>query len=89
MNVICLEEPALMALVEQVYERLKDQKKVTHEKWIDGAEVMQMLGVKSKTTLQKMRNEGVIRFTQPQHKVILYDRDSVMEYLDNHAKNTF
>jgi len=50
---------------------------------------MELLGVKSKTTLQKLRDEGSIRFSQPQKKIILYDRDSVMDYLDKHAKDIF
>ncbi len=41
------------------------------------------------TTHQKLRDEGSVRFSQPQKKIILYDRDSVMEYLDKHAKDIF
>ena len=33
-----------------------------------------------------MRDEGSIRFSQPQKRIILYDRDSDMGYLDKHAK---
>jgi hypothetical protein len=50
---------------------------------------MQLLNIKSKTTLQKLRDEGKIRFSQPQKKIILYDRDSIDTYLQQHARNTF
>ncbi len=89
MQVICLEEPAFYALIEQVVARLNSQQPQEKEKWVKEDEAMDMLNITSKTTLQKLRNEGKIRFTQPQKKVILYDRDSILAYLDKHAKNTF
>ena len=50
---------------------------------------MKRLNITSKTTLQKFRDEGKIRFSQPEKKIILYDTDSINDYLDKHAKNTF
>jgi len=50
---------------------------------------MQLLRITSRTTLQKLRDEGSIRFSQPTRKLILYDRDSILQYLENHAKDTF
>lgn len=89
MNVICLEEDAFYALVEKVVARLTAQKGVQEEKWISDEEAMHKLRIKSKTTLQKLRDEGEIRFTQPTKKIILYDSDSINDYLDRHAKDTF
>lgn len=89
MNVICLEDQAFYSLIEQVVTRLKESSNAKEDKWISGDEAMGMLRVTSKSTLQKMRDEGKIRFSQPEKKIILYDRDSIYQYLDNHAKNTF
>ena len=89
MEVICLETEAFFSLVEEVVKRLKDNDSDQHDKWIQTIEAMRLLGIKSKTTMQKIRDEGSIRFAQPQKKIILYDRDSIMEYLDKHAKETF
>lgn len=89
MEVICLEEKAFYALVEQVVDRLKQSTDENEDKWLSDDQAMRLLNVKSKTTLQKLRDEGKIRFTQPQKKIILYDRDSIYSYLDNHAHNTF
>lgn len=89
MEVICLEDAALYALVEQVFEKLKKEHGEHHEKWINDEQAMTALGIKSKTTLQKLRDEGKIRFSQPQKKVILYDRASLDEYLEKHAHDTF
>lgn len=89
MEIICLEEDAFYALLEQVLSHVKEKHQVKEDKWISGEEAMRKLRITSKTTLQKMRDEGVIRFSQPEKKIILYDTDSINEYLNKHAKNTF
>ena len=89
MEVICLETEAFYTLIEEVVKRIKEKENIEKDKWIQTDEVMELLGIKSKTTLQKLRDGGSIRFSQPQKKIILYDRDSVMEYLDKHAKDVF
>lgn len=89
MQVICLEETAFYALVEQVVARLTETIGTVKDKWIDDEEAMQLLNIKSKTTLQKLRDEGKIRFSQPQKKIILYDRESIEIYLNKNARNTF
>jgi hypothetical protein len=85
---ICLEEPSFFQLVETIYNRLK-QAETKEPKWITADEAMQLLGVKSKTTLQNYRDEGKIRYTQPTPKIILYDRQSIYTFLDDNACNTF
>ncbi|MBK7856636.1 MAG: helix-turn-helix domain-containing protein [Bacteroidetes bacterium] len=89
MKVICLEEEAFYELVEQVVARIKDKTSTKEDKWISDEDAMQLLNIKSKTTMQKLRDQGKIRFTQPQKKIILYDRDSINEYLEKHARETF
>lgn len=89
MNVICLESEAFYALIEEVVDRLSGQSSAQPDKWISDEEAMQILRVTSRTTLQKLRDNGVIRFTQPTRKLILYDRESILEYLESHAKDTF
>ncbi|MEQ9262030.1 MAG: helix-turn-helix domain-containing protein [Owenweeksia sp.] len=89
MEVICLEEKAFYTLVETVVARIKKTEQIPQNKWIDGEEAMHLLNIKSKTTLQKLRDEGKIRYSQPQPRIILYDRESINEYLDQHAQNTF
>lgn len=89
MEVICLQDTAFYALVEQVVNRLKKDHGIEHDKWIADEEAMRLLKIKSKTTLQSLRDEGKIRFSQPQKKIILYDRDSINEYLEKNARNNF
>lgn len=85
-----METDAFIELLEQVVSLVRQQLGERAEKrWIRTDEAKALLGVQSNTTLQKLRDEGKLRFSQPQHKIILYDRHSINEYLENHAKNTF
>lgn len=89
MEVICLQDSAFYALVEEVVTRLKIQHQEPKEdKWISDVEAMRLLDIK-RTTLQTYRDEGKIRFSQPSRKVILYDRDSINQFLDQNAKEPF
>lgn len=89
MQVICLQEDAFYELLDKVVERIKEKHSIKEDKWISGEEAMRKLRISSKSTLQKMRDEGVIRYSQPERKIILYDTDSINEYLEKHVKNTF
>lgn len=88
MQVICLEEPAFYDLIDKVVLYIKTKHEVKNDKWISGEEAMKVLHITSKTTLQKFRDEGRIRFFQADRKIILYDRDSINEYLERNAKNS-
>jgi hypothetical protein len=89
LDIICLESEAFYALVEEVVNRLKEKNGIEQERWINDEEAMKLLHVSSKTTLQKYRDEGLIRFSQPTRKLILYDRASILEFLEKKAKDTF
>lgn len=79
MNVICLEDGAFYTLIDEVVQRLDGKNSKKEDKWISGEEAMKMLRITSKTTLQKLRDEGKIRFSQPEKKIILYDRGLIRE----------
>ena len=89
MKVICLQDEAFYELVEEVVERLKEKHNIPHDKWVTPERAMKLLNVKSKTTLQTLRDNGKITFTQPQKKLILYDYDSIMDYLESHSQKRF
>jgi len=89
MEVICLQDEAFYALIEQVVKRVKEKNGIKEDKWISTEEAMKKLRISSKTTLQKLRDEGKVRFSQPEKKLILYDVDSIYKYLEKHVKDTF
>ena len=88
-KVICFQDEAYYRLVETVVQRMQEANKVKSKKWLTGDEVMELLHIRSKTTLQDLRDGGKIRFSQPEKKMILYDADSVEEYLNQNIKKTF
>lgn len=88
MEVICLEDAAFYALVDQVIKKITAEKTKV-DKWVSGEEAMRMLRITAKSTLQKFRDEGKIRFSQPERKIILYDTDSIHEFLNKNARETF
>lgn len=89
MEVICLQDEAFYKLINEVVDRIKVQHDIKMDKWISPERAMEVLNIKSATTLQKLRDEGKITFTQPQKRIILYDYDSIMEYLEDHSKKKF
>jgi len=89
MEVICLEDDAFYELINQVMERIKEKHGARVDRWVSAEEAMQKLRITSKTTLQKLRDTGAIRFSQPAKKIILYDTYSIEEYLEKNAKATF
>lgn len=89
MNVICLQDEAFYAIIEELHERLKEKNNITKDKWIDDVEAMALLKITAKSTLQNLRDEGKIRYSQPSRKIILYDRDSIIEYIEKHVKEPF
>ncbi|MCE7070936.1 hypothetical protein LZG74_11520 [Dyadobacter sp. CY327] len=48
-----------------------------------------MLRISSKTTLQTLRDEGSIKFSQPERTIILYDSESIDQFLNRHVRTTF
>jgi hypothetical protein len=86
MQVICLEEEAFYTLHDKSIEYLESKRQNAPRKWIGESEAVSMLDGVSKSTLQRMRKNGDIGYTQPSRKIILYDRESINEYLDKNAK---
>lgn len=89
-SVICLQSNAFYELLDQVIEHIDEKFSLSKEKqWVDSEVAMNILNIRSKSTLQELRNTGKVRFAHPQPKIILYDRNSLLEYIEKHARNTF
>ncbi|MCB0522253.1 MAG: helix-turn-helix domain-containing protein [Lewinellaceae bacterium] len=88
MEVVCLETKAFYTLIDEVVERMMEQRK-EKPKWVSGDDAMEILKITSKTTLQKLKNEGHIKFSQPMKKLVVYDRQSLLDYLEKHSHEPF
>jgi len=89
MQVINIEEEAFYSLFEKIVSHIESKKASKNDRWISGPEAMKMLRITSKSTLQKYRDEGTIRFSQPEKKHILYDANSIDEFLAKHSNDIF
>lgn len=89
MEVICLEDNAFFNLIDRVVDHIKNTSAAKQDKWLSTDQAMERLRIKSKTTLQKLRDEGSIKFSQPEKKWILYESNSIDEYLEKHSKLPF
>ena len=85
----CLEDPAFHALIDEVANRLMTAYGNKPDKWISGEEAMKMLRISSKTSLQKLRDEGQVRFSSPLAKGFLYETESILELIEKNAHNKF
>ena len=54
------------------------------KEWLDTKEAMELLGIKSKTTLQKLRDNFEIKFSQ-NGKIIKYFRQSIIDFLERNV----
>lgn len=88
MNIICLEDKAFLTLIDRVVKHIKEKHSVTQDRWVTPEEAQKILNV-GKTCLQSLRNESKIVYSQPSRKQILYDRQSLEQYLKNHIKQSY
>ena len=88
-EIICVETEAFYELLEEVIKYFKEKEPKTEDEWISPSEAMKMLRIKSRGTLQKLRDEGRVRFTQPEKRIILYDRNSIRNLLDDFVYEPF
>jgi hypothetical protein len=88
MEVICLESEALKELIKELARNVKVEQKMDQPKWISPARAMELLNIK-KTTLQTLRTSSLIIFTKPTPKIILYEYNSIIKYLDDSVKKAF
>lgn len=89
MEVICLHDEAFYALIDEVVDRIKEKNNTQDEIWVTPERAMELLNIKSKSTLQNLRDTGAITYTQPQRKIILYKHESILEYLEKNSKQAF
>ena len=87
---ICMESEAWYAMIKTVVTQIRAEDNVLKEdKWISDEKASSLLNGASKSTMQRLRDSGQIKFTQPTRKLILYDRESIMAYLNKNTRETF
>lgn len=89
-NMLMITEDLFFELIDRIIKHFEEKEMFKNEQeWLNGEEVMDILKISSKSTMQKLRDEGLVEFTQPMKRVILYRRSSVMDYLERHVRPVF
>lgn len=88
MEVIVLDSDAYNQLKKEIFEGFENSLKKfldsgdqIQNDWISLAEAQKLLPLKSKTSWQKMRDNGTIKFAQIGRK-IMYSRKSILKYIE-------
>jgi hypothetical protein len=84
---LTLEE--IMHIIQMTIVEHEKSGRGQEKEWISAAEAMGLLGISSKTTLQKFRDEGQIEFTVVTSKTFLYRKESILAYLERKARKSF
>lgn len=89
-NFIMITEKNFFELIDKVISYLEQaQGKEVQDIWVDTAEAKRILSLKSDTSLFHLRSKGLIEYSQPSRKIILYKRESLLKYLEKHSHKTF
>ena len=89
-DVIVIQSDAFHALIDEIYVRVKAENNLPEEdQWISPQEAMKMLRISSDQTLKKIRDRGDIVFSKPTGGIVLYERQSILDYIERHVKNRF
>ena len=89
MDVIIIESEAYKMLLAEMKKTVRETvKEVAHPKsdWIGEREAMDLLGVKSKTTLQNLRDSQEFKFSK-HGRIIRYSNKSILEFLERNSKH--
>ena len=89
MDVIVIDSEAYKMLLSEITKTVRDTvKEVAHPRsdWIGEKEAMVLLGVKSKTTLQNLRDSQEFKFSK-HGRIIRYSRESILEFLERNSKH--
>ncbi|MDB5227416.1 MAG: DNA-binding protein [Bacteroidota bacterium] len=88
-EVICLKTDAFKSLVDTLMVYVRDKHGI-EQKWICAEEAMRLLNISSRTSLQVLKDTGKIKFSFIlSKKNTVYDKESILEYIESNAKKMF
>ncbi len=85
MKVIVFEDETYYKLISEFSQMVKTATKQgsADSEWLSTEEVKKLLGFKSKSKMQQLRDSGEIVFSQ-HGRIIKYSRKSCMDFLERH-----
>ncbi len=83
-ELIIIENQAYFALLGETFEYIERKLTPPEPVWVTPEKAMEMINCGT-STLQKLRNEGRIVYSQISSKIILYKYESLLEFLESHV----
>lgn len=85
MEVIVFEKETYYKMLGEFASMVKEAANEAKEEngWLDPEEAKKLLGFKSKSKMQQLRDNGEIEFSQ-HRRIIKYSKKSILEFLDKH-----
>lgn len=80
-----MDEEVYYDLKEGLLKRIKTLNHVEHDPWITDEEAMKLLKISSQTTLKKFADQRKIRVSRITEKIVLYYRQSILDFLEENA----
>lgn len=83
MEIIVFEKESFYKLMDELTSRIirNGERYFNRDEWIGESEAKTLLGIKSKSKLQQLREEIKIEFSQ-YGKIIRYSRSSILRFLE-------
>lgn len=78
---IMMDTAALDKLIYELVATVKTKIKTKPEDWIDEGEAKELLGISSKSRMQRFRDEDRIVYSAVTKKNIMYSRASILHYM--------
>lgn len=85
--ILQMDEEQFYHFLEKLYQKIKAEH-TELPKNVGEAVALKTLGLKSKTSLWKLRSEGKITYFK-MGKIILYEYQSLMDYINEHKQSKF
>jgi len=87
-QILLLSKEDLIEALIQFAKEIEENKTIPNE-WLTVEQTKKMLNIRSNTTLFKYKNEGKLSYAMPSPKILLFERKSVLEFLNNIKQNSF
>lgn len=85
-EMILISRKDLKTMIEEI---LGENSSPQELEWVTEPEAMKRLGIKSKSHLWGLRTKGLLEFSQPSRKIILYSVHSISQYIQSHVHKAF
>lgn len=89
MQFIMMDSAAFDKLINEVISMVKIKMKTKPKDWIDEVEARELLGVSSKSTMQRFRDEDRIIYSTVTKKNIMYSRTSILRYMETKSNKQY